>query len=226
MRKVFILLMAWAVLLSFGAQAKASIQFVLEAPQNYGSDALRVVVTVDDDTANVLTFNVAISPTAALPNVGDLFGVFLEFWPHPTLSATTSFVGADITAVNLNSIGEGGNKLQGVIANDLVPGGTFDAAITLGASGSSGGLLLSTTFTLDDNAGAIKLDDLLGVGIRAQTIGLPPDGGEGSSKGYADTFVVVPPPPDTHAPEAASALIWAGLATVFGYGARKRLRAA
>jgi len=226
MRKVLTLLMPWAALLCLGTEAKASIQFILEALQNHGSDDLRVVITVDDDTADVLTFNVAVSPTAALPNVGDLLGVFLEFWPHPTLSAITSFDGTDITAVNLNSIGEGANKLQGVIADDKVPGGTFDAAITLGTTGSSGGLLLSTTFTLDDNAGAIKLDDLLGVGIRAQTVGLPTDGGGGSSKGYADTFVVVPPPPDTHAPEAASVVIWAGLAAVFGYGARKRLRAA
>jgi hypothetical protein len=187
---------------------------------NYGSDNLHVQVQVDDDTSGVLSFVVSIVPTLSLPNTGDLFGVFLEFFPHPTLSTTTSFVGADITAVALNTINAGGgNNLNGTIAS-LVPGGTFDAAITFGGSGSSSGLLTTTSFTLNDNGGAILLSHIAGIGgigVRAQTVGLPPDGGGGSSKLYGEEGVVTTSDPP-HIPEPASALIWLSLSAVVACG--------
>ncbi|MEX2316147.1 MAG: hypothetical protein WD669_03280 [Pirellulales bacterium] len=184
---------------------------------NYGSDNLHVEVQVNDNTSGLLSFVVSILPNLSLPNTGDLFGVFLEFSPHPSLSTSTSFVGADITAVALNSIsGTGGNNLNGTIAG-LVPGGTFDAALTLGSSGSSSGLLTTSSFTLDDNGGAILLGHIVGIGVRAQTVGLPPDGGGGSSKLYGiDGVTTIEDPPAM--PEPASALIWLLLTAVFACG--------
>jgi hypothetical protein len=201
--------------------AHASIQtYTLETPENYGDDLIRVIVDVDNNTAGVLTFNVAISPNASLPNTGDLFGLFLEFLPHPTLTSA-DFVGADITDVDFNTINAGGgNNLNGDIAG-LVPGGTFDAAITFGSSGASGGLITSTSLTLDDLGGTLLLSHLVGVGVRAQTVGLPPDGGGGSSKLYTEDFsvpVILDP-----VPEAATIAMWLGLAGVFGgVGLRNR----
>lgn len=200
------------------SQSEASIQtYTLESSANYGSDALRVVINVDNNTTGLLTFNVAISPTVAMPNIGDLFGVFLEFDPHPTLVAG-DFVGADITGVNFSTINAGGgNNLNGRIAS-LVPGGTFDAALTFGTSGSSGGLLTSTTFTLDDDGGSLLLSHLVGIGIRAQTVGLPPDGGNGSSKGYlvysSTPDLDIEEEFDMSAPEPGMAAIWVSLSAL------------
>jgi hypothetical protein len=201
------------------SQSQASIQtYTLESSANYGSDALRVVVNVDNNTTGLLTFNIAITPNALLPNIGDLVGVFLEFNPHPSL-VVGDFVGADITDVDFGTINVGGgNNLNGTIAG-LVPGGTFDAALTLGSSGSGGGLLTATTFTLDDDGGNILLSHLTGIGIRAQTVGLPPDGGNGSSKGY----LVYSSNPDREgeeeedpemAPEPGMAAIWVCLSAM------------
>jgi hypothetical protein len=180
---------------------------------NYGSDNVRAQVQVDDNTAGVLSFAVNIVPNLALPNTGDLFGVFLEFSPHPVISTTTSFVGADITGVALNTINAGGgNNLNGTIAG-LVPGGTFDAALTLGSSGSSSGLLTSTSFTLNDNGGSILLSHIVGIGVRAQTVGLPPNGGGGSSKLYG-TEGILTTTQTPSMPEPASAVVWLLLSSV------------
>jgi hypothetical protein len=193
-------------------QASASIQtYTLGDPQNYGSDDLRVVVNVDDNTPGKLTFNVAIAPNVALPNTGDLFGVFLEFLPHPSLSES-DFVGDDISKVIFEHIKDGGNNLEGTIES-LVPGGKFDAVITLGKSGASGGLLTSTSFTLDATGGAILLSHLVGIGIRAQSVGAPPGGGGGSSKLYTmtpDPSIVSTGP----APEPATLTAWSCLAAM------------
>jgi len=195
--------------------------FTLETPENYGSDLLRVIVDVDNNTADKLTFKVTIQPNGTLTNTGDLLGVFLEFNPHPTLSTTigVSFAGSDITSVQLNTLNAGGgNNLNGTIAS-LVPGGTFDAALTLGRSGSSSGLLTSTIFTLDDNGGAIELDDLIGVGIRAQTVGLPPTGGGGSSKLYSENYeIVIDPDGEPTVPEPSSLAVFSLLAMIGGAG--------
>ncbi len=198
------------------------ISFDFGASQNFGSDSLRALATVNDDTAGFLTFNIAIAPNGSLPNTGDLFGVFLEFNPHP---AAGSFSGPDITGVASNTLNAGGgNNLNGTIAG-LVPGGTFDFALTLGSSGASGGLLTSTSFTLSTNGGAVKLSDLVGIGLRAQAVGSGPNGGGGSARLYSanGTTPPTPNPNNTPVPDGGATIALLGLSLLGLTGLRRAL---
>ncbi len=203
-----------------GDSAQASISTITLT--NYGDDDLHVEVTIDDNTAGLLSFVVKILPTSDMPNTGDLFGVFLEFDPHPTLAAS-DFDGDDITAVDFDKIKVGGNNLSGPIKN--LVGGTFDVVLTLLEAGSSSGLLTMTSFIMDDHGGGIKIDDLVGVGVRAQTVGPPPNGGGGSSKLYELYSSMPPPIEDSHSPEPASALVWLCLSALIASEGRVVRRA-
>jgi hypothetical protein len=218
----FLAAMVAACLIPASAQA-LMLSFDFGVGQNFGSDSLRALATVNDETAGFLTFNIEIAPNGTLPNTGDLFGVFLEFNPHP---ASGIFAGPDITGVATNTLNAGGgNNLNGTISG-LVPGGTFDFALTLGSSGASGGLLTSTSFTMSTNGGAVKLSDLIAIGLRAQSVGGGPNGGGGSAKLYSanGTTPPTPNPNNTPVPDGGATIALLGLSLLGLTGIRRALR--
>lgn len=218
----FLCTIATLVLLGSGAgyTHAAVTTFTFGSAQNYGSDLIGATVSVDNNTAGYLTFNVSVASSVTLPNTGDLLGVFLEFNPHPILNPALSggsFSGAQITGVSLNTLNAGGgNNLNGTIAG-LVPGGTFDAGLTIGHSGSSGGLITSTAFTLQ--AGSINLSDIVGIGLRFQAVGTGANGGNGSSKLYSTTSSTSGTP---RVPDGGTTLALLG-ASLLGLGSARRL---
>jgi hypothetical protein len=166
---------------------------------NYGSDDINVVVAVSDNTPNQLSFTVSIVPTGSMPNSGDLLGVAINFGSSGSVMdvsnifSTSDFLGSDITDIVYNTTNGGsGNNLNGI---SVLPSGSFSVYLSVGDAGSSSGLLTTTTFTIDTTGTSLGLEDVFGIGVRAQSVGSPPGGGEGSAKlYYGDRTTTVPEP--------------------------------
>jgi len=170
-----------------------------------GSDPADYIVNVDDETTGYLTFDISVN-TTSLPDA-DLFGFFFD--ANDKLDSTnTTITGADVSGVDFDTLSCGGNgcNLNG-LTND-----PFDVAVRLQDSGSSGGNLTWSNFTVM-LVSTLSLYDIDRVGIRAQSSGLD---GNGSDKALSSIGTIKVPEP------APLALIGAGLVVMFGFSRKVR----
>ena len=198
-----------------------------------GVDVNLVLTDVVDPGGNTGNFLEAFLEVDTSTGVtGDLFGLFLALDENnlaPTfninnylnetdfanLGGTSYVIGADVTGVGSGTNAGGGNNINGIPLNST----TFiDLNFTFGTSGSSSGLLTSTSVYLRD----LDVFDVLAAGARLQTVGSVPNGGGGSAKlfGYPDGFP--PPNPDPDAVPEPATLTLFGAALVGLAFMRKR----
>ena len=176
------------LLLLLSQQATATIITFNNWTHASGSDPADYTVTVDDNTAGFLTFNIAVN-TSTLPDA-DLFGFFFD--GGNSWDASSAIVsGSNVTGVYYNTLRCGaGCNVNGLTTDP------FDVGVRFLDSGSSSGNLLSTSFTVA--ALGLSISDIGRTGIRAQSSGAS---GNGSDKALS---VSVPEP-------ASVALIGTGL---------------
>ncbi|MEO0878627.1 MAG: VPLPA-CTERM sorting domain-containing protein [Pseudomonadota bacterium] len=175
------------------------------------------IVTVDDDTAGVLTF------TVSIPNAnGLLSGIFIDFANGATVSASNLMsltTGVDIVDFDTmtNDIGNGRNLNGNFGAPIGGMSGDFDFGFGFddGDNGGAGRQIdLPFSFTLDD-LGALTLASIERIGLRFQSVGeLGLDGlGDGSEKLVSFTADGVVPLP---------AAVWFLISGVIGLGFARR----
>ncbi|MDP2178292.1 hypothetical protein [Methylicorpusculum sp.] len=165
---------------SAGSASAGTVTF--NSFDQYGSDFVNYVVTIDDVTTDVFTVNVKIADNS--PNTGDILGIAFDL-NYGFTASQLNIKGSDITKVGFNTLNnQGGNNFQGE-GKDLFSNGTPDVLLTIGRSGSGFDFITQTSFTFA-SLGKNLEDAFLGTafGIRAQSVGL---NGEGSSKDIATT---------------------------------------
>lgn len=124
-------------------------------------------------------------------NTGDWGGFWFNM-SDDSLLGGLSVVGSDITAYDFSgsvgSVGSANNNLNGGGSP-----GAMDAGIAFGTPGGSGGLIVTTMFTLSHPNGlTLSLFDNQMLAGRLQSVGTAPGGGGGSSK-IAGTAIVPEP---------------------------------
>jgi hypothetical protein len=148
--------------------------------------------------------------------VGNLLGDATYVSPSLTASMISTLLQGAVTshtngASNVTSFNGSPGPLPGGLDFGLVAAGST-------AFGNNKFILDSIKITLNFDAVIPNLDFLEDNGSYVEF---------GSNYAYViGTITEVPPPVGLEAPEATSVLMWVGLAGVFGYGARKKLRVA
>jgi hypothetical protein len=138
-------------------------------------------VMIDDATADLFTVKVRIDPTSTM--IGDILGLGFNVAPtYKALLTARDIAGTQVTGTfqNTGSCGQGCN-FNGVTPN------TFDRLVRIGHQGTAGGLITATTFTIATHGQTLDTSTFTMVGIRAQSVGPEPNGGEGSAKGTSST---------------------------------------
>ncbi|WP_424969073.1 VPLPA-CTERM sorting domain-containing protein [Dinoroseobacter sp. S76] len=138
-------------------------------------------VSVNDDTAGILSFDISID--AGSSATGDILGFAFDLADpglmQSDISNFTSSTGEGITGffTDSTSCGAGGCNFNGATSDD------FDYIVRVGNQGSSGGSVTSLSFDLDvSDTFMLSASTLTRVGIRSQSLGAAPSGGGGSSK--------------------------------------------
>ncbi|WP_424964607.1 VPLPA-CTERM sorting domain-containing protein [Dinoroseobacter sp. S375] len=138
-------------------------------------------VSVNDDTAGILSFDVSID--AGSSATGDILGFAFDLadagLTQSDISNFTSSTGEGITGffTDSTSCGNGGCNWNGATSDD------FDYILRVGAQGSANGSITSLSFDLDvSDTFMLSTSTLTRVGIRSQSLGAAPNGGGGSSK--------------------------------------------
>ena len=151
-----------------------------------GSNAL-VNFTLDDTIAGTgnVQFKVDVDKSIS---IGDIRGVFFNFFDDTLLSGLKLFSGTDVTATafgpagKVNSVGSSNNNLNGDGKNNEH---YFDAGVEIGQEGIGGnkGDIQSTIFTLSHTSVALSLAQFYGqdFGVRLMSVGTG-NNREGSSK--------------------------------------------
>ena len=210
----------------------ATISFQVGTPATDSVD-VDYNVKISDIAGGV---QIDVNQAATSPNSADILGLFFNLQPGNasnfgiTSSSFTKLAGDDITQVcfNTTSCG-GGNNVNG----GSMPS-SFDIGMRLGSTGSSGGLVKFSSFTI--SSASLTTANFLGqaFAVRAQTAGPnPTTGGSGSVKelGFApstvDTVTPPPPPPGgggggTGAVPEPLTMLGAGAAVAFGSYFKKR----
>lgn len=176
-----------------------------------------------------------VNQAATSPNSADILGLFFNLQPGnasnfgiTSSSQFTKLADDAITQVcfDTTSCGSGNNVNGGSMPS------SFDIGMKLGSTGSSGGLVKFSSFTIASTS--LTTANFLGqaFAIRAQTAGPnPTTGGSGSVKelGFAPSTVdtVTPPPPGgggggTGAVPEPLTMLGAGTAVAFGSYFKKR----
>jgi hypothetical protein len=174
-----------------------------------------------------------VNQAATSPNSADILGLFFNLQPGnasnfgiTSASQFTKLAGDAITQVcfNTTSCGSGNNINGGTMPS------SFDIGMKLGSTGSSGGLVKFSSFTIA-SANLTTANFLnQAFAVRAQTAGSnPATGGSGSVKelGFAPSTVdtITPPPPGgggTGAVPEPLTMLGAGAAVAFGSYFKKR----
>ena len=176
-----------------------------------------------------------VNQAATSPNSADILGLFFNVQPGnasnfgiTSASQFTKLAGDAITQVcfNTTSCGSGNNINGGTMPS------SFDIGMKLGSTGSSGGLVKFSSFTIA-SANLTTANFLnQAFAVRAQTAGSnPATGGSGSVKelGFAPSTVdtITPPPPGgggggTGAVPEPLTMMGAGVAVAFGSYFKKR----
>jgi hypothetical protein len=174
-----------------------------------------------------------VNQAATSPNSADILGLFFNVQPGnasnfgiTSASQFTKLAGDAITQVcfNTTSCGSGNNINGGTMPSP------FDIGMKLGSTGSSGGLVKFSSFTIA--SASLTTANFLNqaFAVRAQTAGSnPTTGGSGSVKelGFAPSTVdtITPPPPGgggTGAVPEPLTMLGAGAAVAFGSYFKKR----
>jgi len=181
-------------------------------------------VKISDITGGV---QIDVNQAATSPNSADILGLFFNVQPGnasnfgiTSASQFTKLAGDAITQVcfNTTSCGSGNNINGGTMPS------SFDIGMKLGSTGSSGGLVKFSSFTIA--SASLTTANFLNqaFAVRAQTAGSnPTTGGSGSVKelGFAPSTVdtITPPPPGgggTGAVPEPLTMLGAGAAVAFG----------
>jgi len=187
-------------------------------------------VKISDITGGV---QIDVNQAATSPNSADILGLFFNVQPGnasnfgiTSASQFTKLAGDAITQVcfNTTSCGSGNNINGGTMPS------SFDIGMKLGSTGSSGGLVKFSSFTIA--SASLTTANFLNqaFAVRAQTAGSnPTTGGSGSVKelGFAPSTVdtITPPPPGgggTGAVPEPLTMLGAGAAVAFGSYFKKR----
>jgi len=181
-----------------GISNAAQVQFVNPGWVYNNPEANNRVNWVIDinDTANTGKFTVNVSigaPTAAFNGTGDILGLAfdttlagLTLSNLTVLSSTPPGQTFSDFGTNSSSCGSGCN-FNG-IADD-----TFDYIFKVGSQGSSGGAVTQVAFTIDNGSSVpLTLATFSRFGIRSQSVGAYPGGGDGSAKDYNASPVPLP----------------------------------
>lgn len=173
-----------------------------------------------------------VNQAATSPNSADILGLFFNLQPGNasnfgiTSSSFTKLAGDAITQVcfNTTSCGSGNNINGGTMPS------SFDIGMKLGSTGSSGGLVKFSSFTIA--SASLTTANFLNqaFAVRAQTAGSnPTTGGSGSVKelGFAPSTVDTITPPGgggggTGAVPEPLTMLGAGAAVAFGSYFKKR----
>lgn len=189
-------------------------------------------VKISDITGGV---QIDVNQAASSSNFADILGLFFNVQPGnasnfgiTSASQFTKLAGDAITEVCFNtaSCGSGNNVNGGSMPS------SFDIGMKLGSTGSSGGLVKLSSFTIASSS--LTTANFLGqaFAVRGQSAGSnPTTGGSGSVKelGFAPSTVdtITPPPPGgggggTGAVPEPLTMMGAGVAVAFGSYFKKR----
>ena len=168
-----------------------------------------------------------VNQAATSPNSADILGLFFNLQPGnasnfgiTSASQFTKLAGDAITQVCFNTTSCGsGNNINGMKVSGKQL--SFDIGMKLGSTGSSGGLVKLSSFTIASSS--LTTANFLGqaFAVRGQTAG---PNGTGSVKelGFApNTVDPLTPPPGTGVPEPLT-MMGAGVAVAFGSYFKKR----
>lgn len=167
------------------------------------------------DTTGGVKITATVDPSST-GNTGDFGGVWFNLADQSLINnLTIQEITGDITAIDqsgsVNKVGSNNNNLNG--GGSPAP---LDVGIAFGSPGASGGIVSSVMFNVLGSG--LSADDFAGqtFAARLQTVGAPPNGGNGSSKlaGPAGLGAAVPEP-----------LTMLGVGAAAGFGAffKKRL---
>ncbi|MDO9238689.1 MAG: hypothetical protein Q7U30_01635 [Methylicorpusculum sp.] len=159
-----------------GATNAASVLFT--AFDQYGSDPVDYVVSIDDLTAGFFNVNVKIAENS--PNQGDIRGIAFALNYEITADDIS---GSDITKIGLNTLNnKDGNNFNGQ-GSGLFTGENNYFLLSIGSEGSSSGFITSTNFAIASLGNS--LENAFSVfGVRSQSVG---PNGSGSSKDISTT---------------------------------------
>lgn len=129
-------------LLAFGANAAQATPITYYLEDNAGSDPVRIGITLDDAiVAGQVQFTVFVAPTATMPNIADINGIFFNI-ANESLLGSLVFTGPQVTAdvQSANNVSDlGGNPNVNPLAN-------FDIGVKLGTSGMGLDDIQTTSF--------------------------------------------------------------------------------
>lgn len=188
-----------AAVLCCAAGATSAGEIVLDRSVHRGSAPVDYTVTVNDtDMPGYFRFTVAVDTTVN-PNIADIVAIYLEFEPHGFNAADwySDMPGVDLVQqsdavlrhimFNTNNVGSGNICGNGDLFED------FDIGIAIGESNGldAGDDYQTVTFDMAIKAG-LTLEDLIGVGVRGNSVGMP----DGPRADSAKELVLLPCPPD------------------------------
>jgi hypothetical protein len=222
--------------LTAGNASAGTLSF--QVATQYGSTDVEYDIKITDLAANA-GVQVSVNQSATSPNSADLLGLFFNLTPGNasnfgiTSSSFTKISGDDITKVCfIDNECDSGNNVKGDLVNALnvaVGSKNFDIGLQLGSTGSSGGLVKSSVFSIASSSLTTANFLNQAFAVRAQSAGI---NGDGSVKelGYAGSAIDTPPAPaPAPAPVPAAVpepLTILGAATAAGFGASFKRRLA
>jgi hypothetical protein len=134
---------------------------------NLTGDAIDVSITLHDDTAGLITFNVAVDPLSTF--TGDLRGVFFNLTPFGNGITITGDLVTNVV-VDQQGVTKAGP------GSVIKPYGPFDVGVEIGTPGMGKDDIQTTTFAMAD-LGVFTLDSFgqgdTPFGIRLTSVGLP-----------------------------------------------------
>jgi hypothetical protein len=175
----FAAMLAGLLMAASGTANAASVLFT--SFEQYGSETVDYVVSIDDLTAGFFNVNVKIAENS--PNQGDIHGVAFALNYEITAAHIS---GSDITKIGLNTLNnQGGNNFNGQ-GSGLFTAENNYYLLSIGNPGSSTGFITSTNFTIASLGNS--LENAFSVfGVRAQSVG---PNGSGSSKDISTTVTL------------------------------------
>ena len=201
----------------------------------YDTDVKYDVQITDLATNTGVPTGVQISVNQATnsPNSADLLGLFFNLNPGTAssfgITSSNSFTKISGDAISQVCFGVtacgSGNNVNGGIAGII---SSFDIGLKLGSTGSSGGLVKSSVFSIASSSLTTANFLNQAFAVRAQSAGSNSiTGGSGSVKelGYAGSTIDAPPAP-THVPEDVPeplTILGAATAAAFGASFKRRL---